>query len=69
MRPEDAHRLVQAMERLHQTSRRVVTGTIDGATAHEYIAAIEAEQEAREAALGTTWAGVIPRSANRSPRA
>ena len=68
MRPEDAHRLVQAMERRHAAMRRLLVGHVDGALAHEYIASIEAEQEAREAALGTSWTAISPRTSSRSPR-
>lgn len=69
MRPEDAHRLVQAMERRHLAARRLIRGPVDGATAHDYIASVEAEQEAREIALGTSWTGVSPRTSNPSRRA
>ena len=69
MRPEDAHRLVQAMERRNAAARRLVRGPVDGQVAHEYIVAVEGEQRAREAALGTSWGGVSPRTSSQSQRA
>jgi len=69
MRLEDAHRYLQAAERKMLAARRLLEGPIDGRVAHEWLAATQAEQEAREAALGAAGAAPIPRSANPSERA
>lgn len=65
MRPEEARHFMHSVERRLRAADRLLHGTIDAAAAHEYIAASEAEQEARDAILGERGAPT-PRSSSRS---
>lgn len=65
MRPEEARHFMHSVERQLRAAGRVVHGTIDAASAHEYIAATEAEQEARNAVLGRLEPA-SPRTSSRS---